>query len=63
MLAWNQYNVSKWSDMFLLWNNPQYLERTTDHGKATGKLYQLWLRVEFIFFVVYKAGREPTPYW
>ena len=35
----------------------------TDHGQATGKLYHLWLRVECTFFVIYKAGREPTPYW
>jgi hypothetical protein len=23
----------------------------------------LWLRVECTLFVIYKAGREPTPYW
>jgi hypothetical protein len=22
-----------------------------------------WLRVECTLFVIYKAGREPTPYW
>ena len=38
-------------------------ERTTDHGDATGELYHLRLRVECTFFVIYKAGREPTPYW
>jgi hypothetical protein len=38
-------------------------ERITDHGQATGKLYHLWLRVECTLFVIYKAGREPTPYW
>ena len=38
-------------------------ERTTDHGQATGKLYHLWLRVECTLFVIYKAGRESTPYW
>ena len=27
----------------------------------TGKLYHLRLRVECTFFVIYKAGREPTP--
>jgi hypothetical protein len=37
-------------------------ERTTDHGQATGKLYHLLLRVECTHFVIYKAGREPTPY-
>jgi hypothetical protein len=36
---------------------------TTDHGQATGKLYHLWLRVEFTLFAIYKAGREPTSYW
>jgi hypothetical protein len=38
-------------------------ERTTDPGHATGKLYHLRLRVECTFFVIYKAGCEPTPYW
>ena len=39
----------------------EYPERTTDHGQATGKLYHLRLRVECtVFFVIYKAGREPT---
>ena len=33
------------------------------HGQATGKLYHLRLRVECTFFVIYKAGREPMPYW
>jgi len=33
--------------------------------ETTGKLYNLWLRVECTFFVMYmyKAGRESTPYW
>jgi hypothetical protein len=31
------------------------------HGQATDKLYHL--RVECTLFVIYKAGREPTPYW
>jgi hypothetical protein len=38
-------------------------ERTTDHKQATGKLYHLRLRVESTLFEIYKAGREPTPYW
>jgi hypothetical protein len=50
-------------DQFYWWRNPEYPERTTDHGQATGKLYHLWLRVECTLFVIYKAGREPTPYW
>jgi hypothetical protein len=36
---------------------------TTDHGQVTGKLYDLLLPVECTLFVIYKAGREPTPYW
>jgi hypothetical protein len=44
-------------------SKPEYPERTTDHGQATGKLYHLRLRVECTLFVIYKAGREPTPYW
>jgi hypothetical protein len=38
-------------------------ERNTAHGQATGKIYHLRLRVECTLFVIYKAGREPTPYW
>jgi hypothetical protein len=41
--------------------DPEYLERTIDHGQATGKLYHLRLRVECTFFVINKGGREPTP--
>ena len=37
---------------------PEYPERTTDHGKATGKLYRLRLRVECTLFVIYKAGAK-----
>jgi hypothetical protein len=33
-----------------------------DHGQATGKRYHLRMRVECTFFVIYKAGRELTPY-
>ena len=32
-------------------------------GQVTGKLYHMWLRVEYTHFAIYKAGREPTPYW
>ena len=31
----------------------------TDHGQATGKLYDLRLRVECTFFVIYKPGEKP----
>ena len=50
-------------DQFKWWKKPEYPERTTDHGQATGKLYHLRLRAECTFFVIYKGGREPTPYW
>ena len=34
------------------------------HAKHhSGKLDHLWLRVECTLFAIYKAGREPTPYW
>ena len=39
------------------------LERTTDQGQATGKLYHLQFQVECTLFVMYTAGCEPTPYW
>jgi hypothetical protein len=45
----------------LVVDEAEYPERTTDHGQATGKLYHLW--VERTFFVIYKAGWEPTSYW
>ena len=32
-----------------------------DQGQATGKPYHLLLRLHL--FVIYKTGREPTPYW
>jgi hypothetical protein len=48
---------------FYWWRKQEYPEKTIDHGQATGKLYYLWLRVECTLFVIYKAGREPTPYW
>ena len=37
-------------------------EARENHGQAIGKLYHLWLRVECTLFVIYKVGREPTPY-
>jgi hypothetical protein len=40
----------------------EYPEKTTDHGQATGKLYHLLMRIECALFVIYKAGREHTPY-
>jgi hypothetical protein len=63
-LVFDASNIStiSWRPVLVV-EEDEYLERTTDHGQATGKLYRLRLRVECILFVIYKAGREPTPYW
>jgi hypothetical protein len=45
------------------WRPVLVVEEATDHGQATDKLYHLRLRVECTLFVIYKAGREHTPYW
>jgi hypothetical protein len=37
-------------DQFYWWRKPEYPERTTDPGQATGKRYHLRLRVEFTLF-------------
>ena len=37
-------------DQFQWWRKPEYPERTTDHGQATGNLYHLRLRVECTLF-------------
>jgi hypothetical protein len=50
-------------DQLSWWKKPEYPERTTDNGQATGKLYHLRLRIECTLFVIYKTGREPMPYW
>jgi hypothetical protein len=54
--------LSKYFEL-LWWKKPEYPDRTTDHGQATGKLDHLQLRVECTLFVTYKAGREPMPHW
>jgi hypothetical protein len=41
------------------WKKPEYPERTTDHGQATGKLDHLRLRVECTF-VCYLQSRART---
>ena len=38
------------ADQFWWRKKPEYPERTTDHGQATGKLYHLQLRVECTLF-------------
>jgi hypothetical protein len=45
------------------WKKPEYPERITDHGQATDQLYHLRLKSSAPFFVIYKAGREPTPFY
>jgi hypothetical protein len=45
------------------WRKPEYPERTTDPGQATGKLSLVTASRVHPFFVIYKAGRDPTPYW
>ena len=37
-------------NQFQWWKKPEYLERTTDHGQATGKLYHLRLQVKCTLF-------------
>ena len=37
-------------DLFQWWKKPEYTERTTNHGQATGRLYHLRLRVECTLF-------------
>ena len=44
-------------DQFQWWRKPEYLERTTDHGQATGKLYHLRMRVECTLFS--SPGQRP----
>ena len=45
-------------DQFKWWKKPEYPERTTDHGQATGITCGCELSAPF--FVIYKSGREPT---
>ena len=40
---------------FQWWRKPEYLDRTTDHGHATGKLYHLRLQVECTLFLICKT--------
>jgi hypothetical protein len=44
-------------DQFWWWKKPEYPEKTTDHGQATGKLYHLRLRVECTLFS--SPGQRP----
>jgi hypothetical protein len=56
MINFNMIQYTYRGDQFQWWKKPEYPERTTDHGQATGKLYHLRLRVEFTVFVIYTAG-------
>jgi len=48
--TFNNISAISWWPVFLWWRKPEYPERTTDHGQATGKLYHLRLRVECTLF-------------
>jgi len=41
---------------YWMWRKLEYPERTTDHGKATGKLYHMRLRVECTLFCILQCG-------
>jgi hypothetical protein len=41
-------------NQFYWWRKPEYPERTTDPGQATGKRYHWRLRVECTLFVIFK---------
>jgi hypothetical protein len=48
--TFQQYFSYIMATSFKWWKKPEYPERTTDHGQATGKLYHLRLRVECTLF-------------
>jgi len=41
---------------------PEYPERTTDHRQATENFITWGYAWSAPYFVIYKAGRKPTPY-
>jgi hypothetical protein len=53
-------NISaiSWWPVLVVERKPEYPERTTDPGQATGKLYHLRLRVECTFYFT-KLGSNP----
>jgi uncharacterized DUF497 family protein len=63
------FNVTFSNISTISWRPDLVVEEAGVHGEnhqpwaATGKLYQLRLRIACILFVIYKTGREPTPYW
>jgi hypothetical protein len=48
-------------DQFQWWGKPEYPERTTDHGQATGKLYHLRLWVECTLFCDLQSRARTHP--
>ena len=42
-------------DQFYRWKKPEYQERTTDHGQATGKLYHLRCEWRAPFFSILQS--------
>jgi hypothetical protein len=60
--TFNNSSAISWRPVLVV-EEAEYPEIDTDNGQATGTLYHLRLRVECTLFVIYKAGREFTPYW
>jgi hypothetical protein len=60
--TFNNISAISWQPVLVV-EETEYPERTTDHGEATGKLYHLRCESIAPFLVIYKARREPMPYW
>ena len=51
-------------DQIQWWKKPEYPKRKTDHGQATGiNFITCGCELSAPFFVICKAGREPSPHW
>jgi hypothetical protein len=50
-------------NQFWRWKKPKYPVRTTNHGQAVVSFITCGCESSAPFFVIYKAGCEPTPYW
>jgi hypothetical protein len=62
LLCLTPLSAISWRPVLVV-EEPEYPERTTDHGQETGKLFTCGCKSSAPFFVIYKAGREVTPYW
>jgi hypothetical protein len=58
----NNISAITWRPVLVV-EEAEYPARTTGNEQATDKFYHMRLRVEFTLFLIYKTGREPTPYW